>query len=61
MLGFTVLPSTSWSGMCPAHGVGTEYFRDLKLKPFGYADEQDTTREKWLAWKGKEHAEEGQE
>lgn len=54
MLGFTALPSTSWSDMCPAHGVGTDFFRGLKVKPFGYADEQATTREEWLDWKGRD-------
>lgn len=51
MIGSTVYPATSWSDMCEAHGVGTDFFRALKVKPFGYADERETTREEWLAWK----------
>lgn len=38
----------SWSDRCEEHGVGTEYFRNLKVLPFGYADERETTREEWL-------------
>lgn len=40
----------SWSDRCEEHGVGTEYFRNLKVLPFGYADERETTREEWLRW-----------
>lgn len=41
----------AWSDICPEHGVGTDYFRKLGKMPFGFADERDTTREEWLAFK----------
>ena len=40
----------SWSERCEEHGVGTQYFRDLKALPFGYDGERDTTREEWLKY-----------
>ena len=40
----------SWSDRCDEHGVGTEYFRNLPVMPFGYAEERGTTREEWLAF-----------
>jgi hypothetical protein len=50
MLGLERTNCLSWSERCEEHGVGTQYFRDLKTLPFGYADERETTREEWLKW-----------
>lgn len=44
--------SRNWADSCPEHGVGTEYFRSLEPKPFGYAGEARTTREQWLKFLG---------
>lgn len=51
MLGSERTKNRNWSDMCAVHGVGTDYFRALKRKPFGYANEADTTREEYLEWK----------
>jgi hypothetical protein len=41
----------AWNEDCDVHGVGTSWFRALKVKPFGYSGEAGTTREAWLKWK----------
>jgi hypothetical protein len=48
--------TTNWSDRCPEHGVGTDWFKALKLKPFGYADEAGTTRKEWLEYLARERA-----
>ncbi len=50
VIGLEVTALRSWSELCPEHGVGTQYFRELPVMPFGYADERHTTREEWLAF-----------
>jgi hypothetical protein len=49
-VGSEVTESRTWGETCPEHGVGTEYFRALNPKPFGYAELADWTREQWLEW-----------
>lgn len=48
--GHEVFETRAWSDVCPVHGVGTGYFRSLKVLPFGYAHERDTSREEWLTF-----------
>lgn len=48
MLGSERTSSRAWSDRCPEHGVGTQYFQQLKSMPYGYADERYTTREDWM-------------
>jgi hypothetical protein len=40
----------NWSDACEEHGVGTDYFRAMPVKPFGYGSEAKTTRAQWLKY-----------
>ncbi len=48
LLGNQTLQSRNWVPGCAQHGVGTEFFRAISPKPFGFAGEAETTREEWL-------------
>jgi hypothetical protein len=50
-IGLDSYPTKLWNDECDIHGVGTEYFKSMKIKPFGYAGEKNTTRESWLQYK----------
>jgi len=50
-VGLNKYPAKVWVDHCHIHGVGTKYFQDLKVKPYGYAYEANTTREAWLRYK----------
>jgi len=47
-LGSEILEARNWVPGCAQHGVGTEHFRAMSPKPFGFAGEAETAREEWL-------------
>lgn len=49
-VGLNRYPVKVWVDHCHIHGVGTEYFRAMNLKPYGYQYESNTTVAEWLAY-----------
>lgn len=47
-VGSIATKNRAWSDLCPVHGVGTTYFRELREHPYGFRGMRELSRAAYL-------------